>query len=901
MKVFKPVIVALLAIMPGLGAMAQPTDAELADAMAQASFRDKWELANNLYLEKQYFQASRVYRYMLNDDPSNYNTLYHLGICLLYSPANKTEALEYLQKVPSGIQKAYDPFSHTEKAAPIDAWFYLAKAYHIKYQFDKALECYNKFINEAPGKHMLQTDAALEVKHCQNAKAMVADKRSWIIKNMGPVINSQYPDFSPVMSLDGNVLYFTSRRLWDDSTNIDARNPNDGMYFEDVYVSYKDRQGNWSQPTVLYDFCLAGRNEATISSTADGQSIYVYIDEQGDGNIWMSELLDTTFSDIMKVKGGEINTSYWETHCTLTPDGNTMYFVSDRKGGLGKRDLYRVTKLPNGEWSKALNLGPALNTPYDEDSPFIAADGTTLYFSSNGPNSMGGFDIFVTKLDPETNQWSTPVNMGYPLNTADDDVFFIQSANGLKGYYSSLHYVMDEDKGDIPAYGEKDIYEITFESTSLEDIAVLKGYLNTSDGSPLPMGIEILVYNLTDGTGPNISKPNMINNSYVLALKPCNDYRVEYQLNHNTFYETEISVPCNAGYQEIHKEIFLNALTLDGGEMTTQTTGNIDKSKIVRWKVISSPKTLTGTSIQPYDESSKPMAKVVVNQNGIFEYEKLPDQKEYLFEIQTADLGLCDEVCIALVDSTDKVIGYAKRDKLCRFKYEMFDKKWQVLYKGQPYDASGTKVTFLDENGNISFQDELGCQGMFAYQGLDAKGQRLFTIEAEEPGLCEEMQIVLLDENNKPIGETIRDARCRFIYKRTETTTDPGTAPAEAYFEKHYKYNKKGIAQEEKEFKKFMDDVVQIIKVRGKAEIEIESSASKVPTTTYKTNENLTLQRAQDAKDGITNELKKRGIDPSKLVVKAVNTQVLGPEYNDDFMQNRETYEKYQYIKIKVK
>ncbi len=881
--------------------LAQPTDAELAQMMQEAAFKDKWELANNLFLEMQYFQASRIYKYMLDEQPNNTNTLYHMGICLLNSATQKKEALAYLEKVPENIARAYDPFTFTESAAPVDAWFYLGKAYHINYQFDKALAAYSNFLKEASKKHVLAADATLEIQHCKNAQLLVADKRNWIIKNMGNVINSESSEYSPIMSLDGNILYFTSKRLWDDSTNMDDINPIDGKYFEDVFMSIKNREGQWSKPTILYDFCEPGRHEATISSSADGQTVYIYIDNNGDGNIYQSELFDTSFGAIKKIPGSEINTSSWETHCTLTPDGNTMYFVSDRKGGKGKRDIYRVKKLPNGQWSKAMPLAK-LNTEFDEDSPFIAADGTTLYFSSNGPNSMGGFDIFMTKLvnNDGIEEWTDPVNMGYPLNTVDDDVFFIQTPNGLFGYYSSMRYVLDEDKGNEISYGEKDIYEITFEKSDLENVALLKGFINTSDGSPLPTGIEILVYNLTEGTGPDLYRPDMRTNGYVLALKPCTQYKVEYTLNHKVFYETEFDVPCNSGYQEIHKEIFLNALTLDGGENTTNATGNINKANIVRWKVVNTPKPLSGTNVMPFTEDGKPLKMVAINQNGIFEYEKIPGQREYLFEIQSPDIGMCEEICVALLDSADRIIGYAKRDKMCRFTYEMFEKKWQVMYKGKPYDAIGTKITYVDENGNISLQDEVGCSGYFKYQEIGAKGQQLFTIDADEPDLCNEMKVVLVDENGNPIGETIRDARCRFIYKRDGGETME-TAKDKAYYERFYTYNKKGIANDDKVFAAFVDDVAQIIKVRGKAEVEFESSASKVPTTTYGTNDNLTKKRAADAKDRLTAALKAKGVDTSKLVIKAVNTQVLGPEYNNDYIANKETYEKYQFIKITVK
>lgn len=884
---------------------AQPTDEELDKAMSQASFREKWEVANELFSEKFYHQSLRVWKRMLEEDAENANILYHIGRCYLNSNTEKTKALPYLEQVTDKISNRWSPFTHTESNAPVDAYFYLGKAYHLNYDFDKAIESFQKFKAEAHKKHILQHQAGVEIVMCQNGKKLVENKRNWIITNVGEVINSEYSDFSPVLSIDGSVMYFTSRRLRADSSNELDINPQDGKYYEDIYITYRDDKGNWSEPDLLEDFCYEDRNEATINTSADGQTLFVYIDDDGDGNIYTTQLLDTVYSDLKKL-GGEINTTSWETHATVTPDGNTMYFVSDRKGGLGGRDIYRIKKLPNGEWSKPYNLGAPINTEDDEDSPFIAADGLTMYYSSNGPESMGGFDIFVTKLNEETQQWSDPKNMGYPLNTVDDDVFFVVTADGKTGYYSSVHNLLEEDKGG-DWHGEKDIYAITFDTAQVFNVAILKGTIQTSDGSPLPASIEILVYNLTDGSGPKPYKPRLRDGSYVLDLKPCNEYRVEYLLASDVFYETDFQVPCSATYQVLHNEIFLNPLTLqgDGGmvkpkDSDTTDQQTISEDEIVLWKVVSTPVSLADGKVEPVDLSGQPMSMVTISDNGKFEYKRLPDQKEYVFTLKLDDPQMCPEICIALINEKDEVIGFAKRESNCKFVYRIFEKRWQVLYQDEPYDAAGTKVTYLDENGNISFNEELGCDGIFEYKQLEAGRQPIFMINSDDPGLCEEMKVVLVDANGNQIGETIRDAKCRFIYKRDEVVTT-GDCPEKSSYERFYTYNKKGIAQDEANFNKMLDDIEKIVECRGKVMVEIEASASKVPTSTYGTNENLSRQRASSAKERLLNALKARGIDSSKIVIQAVNARVLGPDYNNDYLTNRAEYEKYQYIKIFVK
>jgi hypothetical protein len=228
--------------------------------------------------------------------------------------------------------------------------------------------------------------------------------------------------------------------------------------------------------------------------------------------------------------------------------------VSNRPGGFGGRDIYRVVKLPNGEWSKAQNLGNTINTPYEEDGVFIHPNGRTMYFSSTGHNSMGGFDIFSTELQPD-GQWSTPVNIGYPLNTVDDDVFFVTTADGKRGYFSS-------DK--IGGYGEKDIYFVDFpEEAGSEGLAVLKGFIIPPPGEQLSPTTTLYVTDKETGEVKKY-KPRQRDGVYVAILAPCKNYNLDYRVNDKTVHTEDIFVECESAYQEINKEVYLNPVSLDG-------------------------------------------------------------------------------------------------------------------------------------------------------------------------------------------------------------------------------------------------------------------------------------------------------------------------------------------------
>ncbi len=248
-----------------------------------------------------------------------------------------------------------------------------------------------------------------------------------------------------------------------------------------------------------------------------------------------------------------INTGSWETHITVSSDEKTLYFVSDRSKGYGGRDIYRCVKLPTGEWSKALNIGPSINTPFDEDAVFLSADGKTLYFSSNGHTSMGDFDIFYSTLGDD-GEWSKPTNIGYPLNTTDADVFFYPTAGNNRAYYSSR-----KEGG----YGLKDIYLIEMPDSEIEaELSVLKGYIYPAEGDKLPENTLVLVTNKTTGKVTEY-KVRQRDGSYVAILPPCVAYEIEYFVNDELIEEEFINVPCESGYQTIEKEVFLLPVQLE--------------------------------------------------------------------------------------------------------------------------------------------------------------------------------------------------------------------------------------------------------------------------------------------------------------------------------------------------
>jgi hypothetical protein len=521
-----------------------------------ATFED----ASRLMEEKLFSQAAAEWKELLAKDPENANLNWKVGQAYMNSYNEKAKALPYLEAAAAkrtnkygGLNTAgYDPFDPKERNAPPVVDYWLGKAYHLAGDFDKADAAYSKFVAESDEKNDYHPMAVHGLEQTKNARLLMADPKNYQISNVGPVINSQYPDFSPVISVDGNALFFTTRRIRPDSSNLGVIDPVAGLPFENIYVSYKDRTGTWQAPEPLNINPPVG-HLASVNVAADGQTLIIYKDDDGDGNLYESKLVGELWSDPVKM-GSDINTKSWETHGALSADGNTFYFVSNRPGGFGGRDIYRVVKLPNGEWSKAQNLGNTINTPYEEDGVFIHPNGRTMYFSSTGHNSMGGFDIFSTELQPD-GQWSTPVNIGYPLNTVDDDVFFVTTADGKRGYFSS-------DK--IGGYGEKDIYFVDFpEEAGSEGLAVLKGFIIPPPGEQLSPTTTLYVTDKETGEVKKY-KPRQRDGVYVAILAPCKNYNLDYRVNDKTVHTEDIFVECESAYQEINKEVYLNPVSLDG-------------------------------------------------------------------------------------------------------------------------------------------------------------------------------------------------------------------------------------------------------------------------------------------------------------------------------------------------
>ncbi|NND94393.1 MAG: hypothetical protein HKN45_05965 [Flavobacteriales bacterium] len=707
--------------------VAQPEDIDL------SQFKEDFTEANLLMNEGYYMQALDLWKQLLNDDPTNANLNYKIGYCYLQSTNEKAKAMKYLETAEEGRSEdysafnisGYDPYDPLERNSPVESKYYLGQAYLLNYELDKAEKSFEQSLEGLSKKHHLRDDAQRGLEMTANAKYQLSNPRMDItINNMGPVVNSEFNDFSPVISVDENALFYTSRRIRTDSSNASLIDNRDGQFFEDIYVSYRDRNGMWQAPELL-NINEASQHSATINVSVDGQELYIYKDaDKGGGDIYASTLIGETWSYPLKLSS-DINSSHWETHSAKSADGNTMYFVSDRPGGYGGRDIYRSVKLPNGIWSKPLLLGPEINTQYDEDAPFIHPDGKTLYFASKGHNSMGGFDIFSSRTD-ENGDWSNPINVGYPINTVEDDIFYVTSADSRRAYFSS-----DREGG----YGLKDVYVVDLPvPDDASNLAVLKGFVVPPEGGAIPSNTSVMVTDVETGVTTSYT-PRMRDGVFVAILEPCKTYELDYLVNGGSIHTETLEVECGTSYSEIEREVLLDPVNLRGSVVKVVTPGGV---------------------------------------------------------ITKTDDG------VTQVQSTS--------------------------------DDVTTVITTKDDVSVIS-----------------------------------------------------------------------ATTAGSAIFDKYFQYNEKDIGLAETRFKLFMDDLVDMVNKNGSVDLEIEGSASRVPTKTWKSNDILANNRANDGLDMVMAELDRRGVSRTKVNVTAIKGLIQGPRYRGDYQSNKQNYEKYQYIRIVAK
>jgi len=536
--------------LPIFGLQAQFTETEVKNMINQASEKELVVNCSRFLQENHFYFADLVTNRLLEINPESANYNYRKGFIVLGMSRDESSAIKHLTKATkdSKILKNFDMYSTSDDAVPIDAYYHLGRAYHLDEQFEKAVENYKKFLELTSRESELITEAKKRIDQCSVATKLMAQSQNVNVRNLGSSINTEYADFSSNISLDGKAIYLTSRRPWEDKSSDKFRDPLLNHFPDDIYQA--TRNGNtWNTPNRM-GMSKAQFNEVSASVSSDERRVYIYNDNVGIGDIYTSDFRDGKFNEIKPIDLKGLNdANRWESHYTVSPDGNMIFFVSDKPGGFGKRDIYFIEKI-KGNWSKPKNIGANINSASDEDSPFMGLDNSTLYFSSNDATSMGEFDIFMSVRN-EKGVWSKPVNLGYPINSVGDDIYYTHTADGQNAFFTSFR------KGGL---GDRDIYEVGLVG-NVKNAALLNGLIIHSKGKEIPESSYLTLKCIDcEDKSEKVINPRIRDGVFLSSLDKCKNYELTcfYSKGDKKPLKRSFSTSCDVSYQEINLKVILD-------------------------------------------------------------------------------------------------------------------------------------------------------------------------------------------------------------------------------------------------------------------------------------------------------------------------------------------------------
>lgn len=527
----------------------------------------------------------------LNDankfNPKNARLNYMLGFVWFISDAESSEALKYFETANS-----LDP------NIELDLPFWLGWCEQLHDKWDDAIKNYKAFIaaaSQKKGHNSEIEDANKKIAECMVGKELSAKPERVFVDNLGAAVNSSFPEYGPSITTDEETVIFTARR--DNSTGA-KKDQNDNGWYEDVYISTK-KAGKWGPSVQLSKNVNTEGHDAAAGLSQDGSKMFVYRHSGRDGgDLYESSLFGADWEAPVHMNKN-INTKYHESSVSLSFDGKRLYFVSDKESGLGDRDIWYSDLDPKGEWGPAKNMGPVINTKYAEEAVFMHPDGVSMYFSSKGHKTMGGYDIFKSTL--VNGVWGEPKNLGYPINGPDDDVFFVVSGSGSRAYFASAK---------TGGFGDKDIYKITFlgpekapmlnssdqliamranpvsnlktESAAdvrLAKVAILKGIISSAKTlAPLSATLELIDNDLNVVIAT--FKSNSATGKYLVTLPSGKNYGIAVKADGYLFHSENFNLPEGADYQEVVKDIALKKIEVGSVIVLKNIFFDFDKATI---------------------------------------------------------------------------------------------------------------------------------------------------------------------------------------------------------------------------------------------------------------------------------------------------------------------------------
>ncbi len=537
-----------------------------------------------------YAKAITDFKKILETEPNDIDALYNIGYCYLNS-SQPDSAIYFFNKSRSLLTE-----EELSSEFAITMQMFVGKAYQFLYQHDEAIKIYEDLLNTVTVNDDFMNEIIhREIEVCENAMHLMTKPTELKVYNLGPKINSEYDDHSPLISAEEDKMFFTSRKESKDNVKLP-----DGQYEERMYVA-KDSVGYWVETKLFTELFKTEGHESAVHLSQDGQELYIFRRDIDGANIYVSNFDGKKWTEPKKLPS-TINSRWDETHVSLSADKSVIYFTSNRDGGYGGLDIYRSRRLPNGDWGPAQNLGKEINTEYDEETPAIHPDGKTLFFSSEGHNSIGQFDIFYSKAQSDSS-WTAPINMGYPINTPEDDMFFAPTTSPNLAYFASSSF--EEN------YGGSDIYLIEYKDPIETWMVVFKGQINVDDENLLS-NVRITATRKRDNGIVGRYRPNVLTGKYVLILESDEEYRIDISGDGIEDAKFEIVATRHMTYKKSKK-----ANKLDDIQLIPSAPPAIEKPTETPATIIgeTSDRTHDRTNQYPnlfYDENGKPFHTVQI-------------------------------------------------------------------------------------------------------------------------------------------------------------------------------------------------------------------------------------------------------------------------------------------------
>jgi outer membrane protein OmpA-like peptidoglycan-associated protein len=499
------------------------TTAVATSAQAQSTRKDL-QTGNKLFNQENYRASIPYYERVIAKDPNNAQALFRAGVA--YLAFDKEKASDYIYKA----QKLKPKVSK-------DVEYWLGRVDHLNYNFDEAITHYQAYNATLKKRNDTRRDEVAQlIQHSKNAKVLFNSPKDIFVKNLGPTVNTQYAEHSPVISSDDKTLIYTTRANPADIPGLQQRAGKkdiaaDGEYFEGIVETHRIDADNWEKPRSLAAVLNSKGHDASNQVFDNDTKLLMYRDDE-DGDIFVaSKTQGGDWGQPVKLNNN-VNSKAREGDAYITPDGLTLYFATGKYSEDNNLDLYYSTRTSGGDWGPAKSLGSAINTKEDDDSPYISRDGRTLYFASRGHNTMGGYDIFQSKYDSIGRKWGRPENMGYPINTPDDDSYYRLAPDGTYAYLSSYR---------IGGYGEKDIYTISY----IKNITIKGTVFSKRDSSQVIPGVE-LVFNGTQADKTAISFRDITKDpggDYQVKVLSARTYQVAVNKDGKNIETQEFAVP----------------------------------------------------------------------------------------------------------------------------------------------------------------------------------------------------------------------------------------------------------------------------------------------------------------------------------------------------------------------